>query len=109
MTATIAPATTSARRAAGTQLPTYVFETPDDLARHVARLVASVIRERSALGQSAVLGLPTGSTPVGVYRELARMHREEGLDFSHVITFNLDEYFGLPKDAPQSFARQMHE
>jgi glucosamine-6-phosphate deaminase len=109
MTATIASPATLARRAAGTQLPTFVFETPDDLARHVARLVAGVIRERSTLGQSAVLGLPTGSTPVGVYRELARMHREEGLDFSHVITFNLDEYFGLAKDAPQSFARQMHE
>ena len=46
-------------------------------------------------GQKAVLGLPTGSTPLGIYRELIRLHREEGLDFSNVVTFNLDEYYGL--------------
>jgi glucosamine-6-phosphate deaminase len=93
----------------GTHLPTYIFETPDDVARHVAQTVATVIRERNGRGQHAVLGLPTGSTPVGVYRELARMHREEGLDFSQVITFNLDEYFGLASDALQSYHRWMHE
>ena len=74
--------TVKPRRAAGTNLPTYVFESSDDLARHVAGVVAAIIRERSAQEQQAVLGLPTGSTPVGVYRELVRMHREEGLDFS---------------------------
>ena len=109
MTVTTAPLAAKTRRAAGTQLPTFVFDAPDELARHVAAIVAGVIRERNAQGQQAVLGLPTGSSPVGVYRELVRMHREEGLDFSRTITFNLDEYFGLPKDAPQSFARQMHE
>lgn len=100
---------TKARRAAGTQLPSFVFATGEDLARHVALIVAGIIRERNALGQMAVLGLPTGSTPVGVYRELARMHREEGLDFSNVITFNLDEYFGLAPDQLQSYHRWMHE
>ena len=55
-------------------------------------MIAGIIRERAAQGQKAVLGLPTGSTPVGIYRELVRLHREEGLDFSNVVTFNLDEY-----------------
>lgn len=72
-------------------------------------IIARVIRERHAAGQTAVLGLPTGSTPTGVYRELIRMHREEGLDFSHVITFNLDEYFGLGPDQLQSYHLTMHE
>jgi glucosamine-6-phosphate deaminase len=58
---------------------------------------------------NAVLGLATGSTPLGLYRELARMHREEGLDFSKVTTFNLDEYVGLTPDNPQSYHHFMHE
>ena len=101
--------TTTARRAKGTKLPTYVFESGYHLENHVARLVAGVIRERNTLGQSAVLGLPSGSTPVGVYRELIRMHREEALDFSNVVTFNLDEYFGLAPDQLQSYHRWMRE
>ena len=58
---------------------------------------------------NAVLGLATGSTPLGVYRELARMHKADGLDFSQVATFNLDEYVGLTKDHPQSYHYFMHE
>jgi glucosamine-6-phosphate deaminase len=92
-----------ARRAMGTRVPTYIFESNRDLARSVAQTIAAVIRERNSFGQNAVLGLPTGSTPVGVYRELVRMHREDGLDFSGVITFNLDEYFGLQPDQLQSY------
>src|SRR5262245_9787562 len=91
----------------GTKFPCFVFESGSDLARHVARIIANIIRERNSRGQMAVLGLPTGSTPVGVYRELIRMHREEGLDFSQVETFNLDEYYGLHKDQLQSFHRWM--
>jgi glucosamine-6-phosphate deaminase len=91
----------------GTRLPTLVFDNVRPIARHVAAILASVIRERNALGQQAVLGLPTGSTPVGVYRELIRMHREEELDFSRVITFNLDEYYGLQPDRLQSYHRWM--
>jgi glucosamine-6-phosphate deaminase len=71
--------------------------------------VASVIRERNALGQQAVLGLPTGSTPVGVYRELIRLHREEGLDFSHVVTFNIDEYYGVQPEQAQSYHQWMQQ
>jgi len=98
-----------ARPVAGTEIPCYVFDSNVELARQVAQTVASIIRERNALGQSAVLGLPTGSTPVGVYRELIRMHQEEGLDFSNVVTFNLDEYYGLEPDRLQSYHRWMRE
>lgn len=58
---------------------------------------------------NAVLGLATGSTPLGLYRELVRMHNEEGLDFSQVTTFNLDEYVGLGRDDEQSYHFFMHE
>src|SRR5690606_40835817 len=50
-------------------------------------------------GRATVLGLATGSTPIGVYRELIRLHREEDLDFARVITFNLDEYWPMPPDS----------
>lgn len=93
----------------GARLPAYVFEAANDLARHVAEVVASVIRERNALGQSAVLGLATGSSPVGVYRELIQMHTDEGLDFSNVVTFNLDEYYGINPARPQSYRRWMQD
>lgn len=70
-----------------------------------ARVVGRLIREKP----TAVLGLATGSTPLLLYRELARLHREEGLDFSRVTTFNLDEYVGLPPDHEQSYYRFMQE
>ncbi|MEX0712207.1 MAG: glucosamine-6-phosphate deaminase [Pirellulales bacterium] len=98
-----------AQRVPGTRIACYVFQSNRDLARHVAETIAVVIRERNAFGQKAVLGLPTGSTPMGVYRELVRMHREEGLDFSGVLTFNLDEYYGLRPDQLQSYHRWMFE
>jgi len=64
-----------------------------------ARLVVNRMHKKPNL----VLGLATGSTPLGLYGELIRMHREEGLDFSKLTTFNLDEYVGLPPDHPQSY------
>lgn len=70
-----------------------------------ARVVAKVINGKP----NAVLGLAAGATPLGVYKELIRMHKEEGLDFSQVRTFNLDEYVGLPKEHPQSYYYFMHE
>ena len=108
-TAAAATSTPAARRVPGTHIPCYVFESNHELARYVAEVLANVIRERNAFGQKAVLGLPTGSTPVGVYRELIRLHREEGLDFSDVVTFNLDEYYGLRPDQLQSYHRWMFE
>ena len=64
-----------------------------------ARLVVNRMRKKPNL----VLGLATGSTPLGLYKELIRMHKEEGLDFSKLTTFNLDEYVGLPHDHPESY------
>lgn len=99
----------SAHQIPATHVPSYWFEQNEDVSRHVARVIANTIRERNSFGHDAVLGLPTGSTPVGIYRELIRMHNEEGLDFSRVITFNLDEYYGLRADRLQSYHRWMHE
>jgi glucosamine-6-phosphate deaminase len=92
-----------------TQIPTLVFSSSSQASRHVAVMIESLIRQNNSAGQPTVLGLPTGSTPVGIYRELIRLHKEAGLDFSRVITFNLDEYFGLSADDPHSYQRWMQE
>jgi len=81
----------------------------DEIARHLARRIADLITERRAAGARAVLGLATGSTPIGIYRELIRMHRDEGLDFSDVVTFNLDEYYGIAPESIHSYHRYMWE
>jgi glucosamine-6-phosphate deaminase len=81
----------------------------DEIARIVARRIREVITERRNAGRTPVLGLATGSTPIGVYRELIRMHREEGLDFSDVVTFNLDEYYPMRPDSIHSYYRYMWE
>jgi glucosamine-6-phosphate deaminase len=81
----------------------------DDIAELVALRIADLIRERSATGTHLVLGLATGSTPIGIYRELIRMHREEGLSFACVETFNLDEYYPMAKDSIHSYHRFMWE
>lgn len=75
------------------------------VARTAARFVARLLRRKP----NCVLGLATGSTPLGMYRELIHMHRQEGLDFSRVVTFNLDEYVGLGPTHPQSYRRFMQE
>jgi glucosamine-6-phosphate deaminase len=92
-----------------TRIPTLVFSTSSQASRHVAVMIESLIRQNNSAGQPTVLGLPTGSTPVGIYRELIRLHKEAGLDFSRVITFNLDEYFGLSADDLHSYRRWMQE
>ncbi len=71
----------------------------DEMSKEAAKIVADRIRKKPNL----VLGLATGSTPLGLYRELIRMHKEEGLSFSKVTTFNLDEYVGLPRTHDQSY------
>lgn len=72
-------------------------------AQAIAREIADLIQIRSKSGKPTVLGLATGSTPLPLYAELIRLHREEGLSFRSVITFNLDEYEGLGPDHPQSY------
>lgn len=86
-----------------------ILDPPDALAEAVALRIATLIRERAAAGKAAVLGLATGSTPVGVYRELVRMHRDEGLSFANVETFNLDEYWPMDPESIHSYRRFMRE
>lgn len=81
----------------------------DEIARTIAKRIAEIIKERRQAGGHAVLGLATGSTPIGIYRELIKMHREEGLDFSDVVTFNLDEYYPMKPDSIHSYHRFMRE
>src|SRR4026208_1491484 len=81
----------------------------DEIARTIATRIAEIIKERRREGGHAVLGLATGSTPIGIYRELIRMHREEGLDFSDVVTFNLDEYYPMRPDRIHRYNRFMWE
>jgi glucosamine-6-phosphate deaminase len=91
------------------KIPVELFNAPSDMAASVAGRIADLIRERAAASRSVILGLPTGSTPIGVYRHLIRMYQEDGLDFSNVITFNLDEYYPMSPDALQSYHRFMRE
>ena len=92
-----------------TKIPTLVFPTSDEASRHVALMIESLIRQNNSAGRPTVLGLATGSTPVGLYRELIRLHKEAGLDFSRVVTFNLDEYYPMAPDDAHSYRRWMHE
>lgn len=91
------------------RVPVRIFDNPAQMARAIAEHIANLIQQRRAEGRKAVLGLPTGSTPIGVYQELIRMHREEGLDFSNVVTFNLDEYYPMHPESLQSYHRFMRE
>ena len=75
----------------------------------MSELAAGIVAERLRKNPALVLGLATGSTPLGTYRALIRMHQKDGLDFSRVTTFNLDEYIGLPAQHPQSYRRFMDE
>jgi glucosamine-6-phosphate deaminase len=91
------------------RIRTLVVDDHEHIARLVANRIATLVREKEAAGETAVLGLATGSTPIGVYRELIRMHREEGLSFRHVVTFNLDEYYPMPHESIHSYHRFMWE
>jgi len=91
------------------RIPAVVAADHVEIARGIAARIAEVIRERNRQGRFAVLGLATGSTPIGVYRELIRLHREDRLDFSRVETFNLDEYFPMGADSLHGFRRFMWE
>lgn len=82
-----------------------IVEDYAQLSAEAARMVVQELRNNPA----PVLGLATGGTPLGMYRELIRLHREEGVDFSHATSFNLDEYVGLPAHHPQSYRTYMTE
>lgn len=91
------------------RVPVDVHASSSQASRAVAAEIAALIRARAAEGRRAVLGLATGSTPHGVYEELVRLHRTEGLSFRHVTTFNLDEYWPMRPDDRQSYRRFMRE
>ena len=81
-----------------------IHEDYQALSKWVAHYLAAKINRAASSGDRPyVLGLPTGSSPVGVYRELVALHRENKVSFQNVITFNMDEYVGIPEDHPQSY------
>ena len=86
-----------------------IFESSHDASLVVAQEIANLIKDKSTQNTYCVLGLATGSSPIKVYEELVRMHREEGLSFVNVISFNLDEYYPMEKSNVQSYDYFMHE
>lgn len=86
-----------------------IFESSQEASLLVAREIANLIQRKSELNEPCVLGLATGSSPIKVYEELVRMHKEEGLSFAGVVTFNLDEYYPMDKNDIQSYYHFMHE
>lgn len=86
-----------------------VFEDANSASLAVAHEIADLITLKQNEGLPCVLGLATGSSPIKVYQELVRLHKEEGLSFKNVITFNLDEYYPMQKDDKQSYWHFMHK
>jgi glucosamine-6-phosphate deaminase len=91
------------------RIPTHIFSDSELASKSVAKEIADLIRKNNLAGKPSVLGLATGSSPKKVYQELIRIHREEGLSFKDVITFNLDEYHPMEPDSIQSYVRFMKE
>ncbi len=90
------------------KIPVQIFSTPKEGSKFVASEIKKLILETQGQGKNCVLGLATGSTPISMYAELVRMHKEEGLSFKNVITFNLDEYYPIERAAFQSYWSFMH-
>lgn len=90
------------------KVPVQIYEKPAAAVKAVADEIAGLIRSKAAKGEKCVLGLATGSSPIKLYQELVRMHKEEGLSFKNVISFNLDEYMPMPKDSVHSYHYFMH-
>ena len=91
------------------KIHTQLYETSFSASTAIAVEIADMIREKQSLDEFCVLGLATGSSPKSVYKELIRLHKEEGLSFENVITFNLDEYYPMDPNALQSYVKFMHE
>jgi glucosamine-6-phosphate deaminase len=90
------------------KIPVEIFPTPKEGSQYAAAEIAKLIRQKQQEGRQCVLGLATGSTPLTMYKELVRLHNEEGLSFKNVVTFNLDEYFPIARNAFQSYWSFMH-
>ncbi|HPE87623.1 MAG: glucosamine-6-phosphate deaminase [Bacteroidales bacterium] len=91
------------------KIPVYIYSGSQEGSCAVAGEIAALIRQKTKRDEYTVLGLATGSTPTEVYKELIRLHREEGLSFRKVITFNLDEYYPMQPDSLQSYVHFMQE
>lgn len=91
------------------KLPVTVYPDQHIASKKVAQRIANLIKNKAQKGEQAVLGLATGVTPIGVYDELVRLHREENLSFKNVVTFNLDEYYPMSPTAGQSYVTFMNE
>ncbi|MEL1253584.1 glucosamine-6-phosphate deaminase [Flavobacterium sp. DGU38] len=86
-----------------------IFDSSQEASVLVAQEIANIIQRKEELNEPCVLGLATGSSPIKVYEELVRLHKEEGLSFANVVTFNLDEYYPMDKNNIQSYWYFMHE
>ncbi len=85
-----------------------IYQNPTEGSNVLAAQIAKLIKEKQAQNQHCVLGMATGATPILLYKELVRLHKEEGLSFKNVITINLDEYYPIPRNAYQSYWSFMH-
>ena len=90
------------------RIPVKIFENAKQGSVYAAQKIATIIKQKQAENKPCILGMATGSTPISLYAELVRMHNEEGLSFANVVTFNLDEYYPLEKEALQSYWSFMH-
>lgn len=91
------------------KIPVSIFPDENQASISVARRIANLINSNNLIAKTTVLGLATGSTPIKVYKELIRLHKDEGLSFKNVITFNLDEYYPMKSDSAQSYVTFMNE
>ncbi|MCC8423683.1 glucosamine-6-phosphate deaminase [Mucilaginibacter sp. UR6-11] len=91
------------------KLPVKVYSDMLTASKAVAQRIAGIIKQKLQNGEKVILGLATGVTPIAVYNELVRLHREEGLSFKNVVTFNLDEYYPMSPEAPQSYKVFMYK
>ena len=90
------------------RIPLKIFDDAKKGSAFAATEIAKLIRDKQAKGEKCVLGLATGSTPKSLYAELVRLHKEEGLSFKNVVSFNLDEYYPIEREAWQSYNSYMH-
>ena len=90
------------------KIPVAIYKNPAEGSNAVAAQIASLIKEKQAKNLPCVLGMATGTTPILLYKELVRLHKEEGLSFKNVVTINLDEYYPIERSAYQSYWSFMH-
>ncbi len=90
------------------KIPVKIYKNPTEGSNALAAQIAHLIKEKQGQNLPCVLGMATGATPILLYKELVRMHKEEGLSFKNVVTVNLDEYYPIPRNAYQSYWSFMH-